>query len=67
MFSFSVSVFRLTEVGVQSLSFTDLLIDDHILLISQVQNEVEFILVLENTDQDFLNSRTWVGDRTSVN
>lgn len=33
---------------------------------SQIQNEVEFILELENMDQDFLNSQTWVGDRTSV-
>lgn len=55
------------EVGVQSLSFTDLLINHHILFMSQVQNEMEFILVLENMNQDFLNSQTWVGDRTSVN
>lgn len=34
---------------------------------SQVENQVEFIVVLENMDQDFLNSRTWVGDRTSLN
>lgn len=34
---------------------------------SQIQNEVEFILELENTDQVFLNSQNWVGDRTSVN